>query len=351
MFAVLPFFIGAVVIRLRFCIDAAPMPNSDPPASPFSTPSSGSHLSQRTVEPVDPGLLAAGYIEDARAAVAALGRTINVVGLLARHDAPSLAYAKATRRKFEEIGINYELRPVERLDLEAEIQRANNDPDVHGVFIYFPIFHNEQDVYLRNLVDYRKDIEAGTHYWTRKLYANDRFAVDGDPTHKAVLPCTPLAVIKLLTGVGIYPEGVVEPIAGQTVTIFNRSEVNGRPLAVMLSNDGADVFSFDVNGPLLFRRAKPHETAVDRTEALARSDIVVAGVPSADFKIQASELKPGVVCVNFSSYQNFADDVAGVSSTFIPRVGPMTVAMVMRNTIRLFETFHAGGVQSGDTGA
>jgi methylenetetrahydrofolate dehydrogenase (NAD+) len=291
---------------------------------------------------IDPARFARRYVEEVRAEVAKINSPIKVVGLMARNDAPSMAYARATRRKFDEVGIDYELRPVARLDLETAIEQANHDPGVHGIFIYFPIFHNEQDVYLRNLVDYRKDIEAGTHYWTGKLYANERHAVDADPSQKAVLPCTPLAVIKLLTGAGIYPEDVDEPIAGKTVTIFNRSEVNGRPLAVMLSNDGALVYSFDLGGPLLFEKARPFETDIDRTTALARSDIVITGVPSANFeRIGAQELKPGAVCVNFSSYQNFADDVPSVCSIFIPRVGPMTVAMVMRNTVRLFKTFHA----------
>jgi 5,10-methylene-tetrahydrofolate dehydrogenase/methenyl tetrahydrofolate cyclohydrolase len=290
---------------------------------------------------IDPARLARRYEEEAKAEIARIDARIRVVGLIARNDAPSIAYARATRRKFDEVGIDYELRPVARLELESEIQRANDDPGVHGIFIYFPIFHNEQDVYLRNLVDYRKDIEAGTHYWTRKLYANERYALDDDRSRKAVLPCTPLAVLKLLGGAGVYPDGVEQPIAGRTATIFNRSEVNGRPLAVMLSNDGALVYSFDVYGPLLFEKARPQETDIDRAGALAQSDIVVTGVPSTAFeRIRAAELKPGAVCVNFSSYQNFDDDVLSVCSVFIPRVGPMTVAMVMRNTVRLFQIFH-----------
>jgi 5,10-methylene-tetrahydrofolate dehydrogenase/methenyl tetrahydrofolate cyclohydrolase len=290
---------------------------------------------------IDPARLARQYEEETKAEIACIDARIRIVGLIARNDAPSIAYARATRRKFDEVGIDYELRPVPRLELESEIQRANDDAGIHGIFIYFPIFHNEQDVYLRNLVDYRKDIEAGTHYWTRKLYANERYALDDDRSGKAVLPCTPLAVLKLLSGAGVYPAGVEQPIVGRTATIFNRSEVNGRPLAVMLSNDGALVYSFDVNGPLLFEKARPQETEIDRAGALAQSDIVVTGVPSAAFeRIRAAELKPGAVCVNFSSYQNFDDDVLSVSSVFIPRVGPMTVAMVMRNTVRLFRTFH-----------
>jgi methylenetetrahydrofolate dehydrogenase (NADP+)/methenyltetrahydrofolate cyclohydrolase len=124
------------------------------------------------------------------------------------------------------------------------------------------------------------------------------------------------------------------------VTIFNRSEVNGRPLAVMMSNDGARVYSFDINGPLLFENAKPYEVKITRKEALARSDIVITGVPHKSFdKIRSEEIRPGTVCVNFSTWPNFADDISEHTDIYIPKVGPMTVAMCMRNTLRLYRNF------------
>ena len=289
----------------------------------------------------DPVEVAEKYVAAVAEEVEALGCTINVTGFIATDDMPSLSYARATRQKFTSIGINYNLVTVERLELEQAIMEANADPDVHGVFIYFPVFHSQQDSYLRNLVDYRKDIEAGSHYWVRKLYANDRFAISGDPTKKALLPCTPLAIIKMLTEVGVYAENVERPIEGKCVTIFNRSEVNGRPLAVMMSNDGARVYSFDINGPLMFEDAKPFETRVSRKEALAESDIVITGVPHKSFdRISCSEIKPGAVCVNFSTWPNFTDEIENCSDIYIPKVGPMTVAMCMRNTLRLYRNFH-----------
>ena len=291
---------------------------------------------------LNPGRLARRYVDEVRTELTQIEDTLHVVGLIATDDEPSLAYARATKAKFDDVGMAYELRNVPRLELEANILALNADPAVHGVFIYFPVFHNQQDDYLRNLVDFRKDIEAGSIYWTRKLYANDRSAVDGDLAKKALLPCTPLAIVKMLTEIGEYA-AAEKPIAGKTVTIFNRSEVIGRPLAVMLSNDGARVYSFDENGPLEFVDATPLETGVTRSEALAASDIVVTGVPSTGFeRITASEVKEDAVCLNFSSVPNFADDITSRTRTYIPRVGPMTVAMCMRNTLRLYRHFHAG---------
>ncbi|HIG40008.1 MAG: bifunctional methylenetetrahydrofolate dehydrogenase/methenyltetrahydrofolate cyclohydrolase [bacterium] len=300
-------------------------------------------MSEITEQQLNPAKVAEQYVNAVKREASSIDQTINVVGLIASEDKPSLAYGRATKQKFDDVGIHYDLRSVTRLDLESLIHELNEDTTVHGIFIYFPVFNNQQDDYLRNLVDFRKDIEAGSSYWTRKLYANDRFAVENGKDKKALLPCTPLAIIKMLTEVNVYDMSRQKPIAGKVVTIFNRSEVIGRPLAVMMSNDGATVYSFDENGPLKFVHAQPSETDITRSEALAQSDIVVTGVPNKEFmKISCKEIRQGTTCINFSSTPNFFDDVNTHTDIYIPKVGPMTVAMCMRNTLRLFTNFHQG---------
>ncbi len=288
---------------------------------------------------IDPATIAENYLSDLKSKVQALGSKIHVVGFIASEDKPSIAYANATKRVFNEAGFNYQLRQVQRLQLEQEIIAANEDSDVHGIFVYFPVFANQEDDYLRNLVHYTKDIEAGSLHWTRKLTANDRMATEEGGEKKALIPCTPLAIVKILDDIGEYGTGD-RPVSGKTITIFNRSEVIGRPLAVMMSNDGANVYSFDENGPLRFVDGQPEETSIDRTQALAESDIVITGVPSKAFQVSAAEISEHTVCVNFSSEKNFEEDIAKKARVFVPRVGPMTVAMCMRNTIRLFGNFH-----------
>lgn len=289
---------------------------------------------------IDPAAVARKYLDASSAAVHQLNATPQIAGFIATDDPPSVAYANTTKKQFHKAGFGYDLRQVKRLALEEAILEANEDNNIHGIFVYFPVFANQQDDYLRNLVDFRKDIEAGSLYWTRKLYANDRLAIAGNDKKKALLPCTPLAIVKLLDEVSEYGS-TIPPLLNKKVTIFNRSEVIGRPLAVMMSNDGATVYSFDEYGPLEFRDAEPFESDITRAAALADSDIVITGVPSQQFaKISAAELKEDCVCVNFSSIENFASDVPNHVRTYVPRVGPMTVAMCMRNTIRLFQNFH-----------
>lgn len=289
---------------------------------------------------VDPAEIAKKHLLQLKESVARLSKNMHVVGFIASDDQPSLSYANATRKVFTDAGFNYDLRRVKRLKLEIEIIKANEDKEVHGIFIYFPVFSNQEDDYLRNLVHYTKDIEAGSLYWTRKLNTNDRSATDEDTNKKALIPCTPLAIVKVLDDIGEYGNGDL-PLAGKAITIFNRSEVIGRPLAVMMSNDGAMVLSFDEHGPLEFKAGAPNETSMDRRSALAQSDIIITGVPGSGFAlVKREEVPRNSVCVNFSSEKNFNEDVESHVRTFIPRVGPMTVAMCMRNTIRLFENFH-----------
>ena len=289
---------------------------------------------------IDPQLLAKKYLDEVSAALTDLHCQPQVIGLIATDDAPSMTYALAAKELFNEVGFRYDLQALQADALEDTILGANEAPDIHGIFIYFPVFRNDQDNDLRNLVHYTKDIEAGSQYWASKLYANDRLARSGDAKKKALLPCTPLAIVKILAGLEEY--GVEKaPLAGKTVTIFNRSDVIGKPLAMMMSNDGASVYSFDEAGPRQFINARSQPTQIKRQEALARSDIIVSGVPSTQFKlIHADEIQASAACINFASINNFDASVPEHARLFVPRVGPMTLAMCMRNTVRLYKNHH-----------
>jgi 5,10-methylene-tetrahydrofolate dehydrogenase/methenyl tetrahydrofolate cyclohydrolase len=290
---------------------------------------------------IDPAVVAEKFRDEIRAQVAAERDRLQLVGILAGDNAPSKTYAAYAQRACADLGVAFELRQYSRLGVDAAIRAANGDPNVHGIMVYYPIFGTEQDSYLRDTVDPAKDVEGLHSIWARRLYENRRF-IDVARTKKAILPCTPLAILKLVQAAGAFAaQG--RPLEGRSVCIFNRSEVVGRPLASMMAHDGARVFSFDVDGALLFQPgadpAHAHtvsETRVDRAEALQQSEIVITGVPSRQFElVRGSELRAGCLCINFSTFKNFAEDVLGKAGTFIPRVGPMTVLMVIRNALRL----------------
>jgi 5,10-methylene-tetrahydrofolate dehydrogenase/methenyl tetrahydrofolate cyclohydrolase len=292
---------------------------------------------------LDPAEVADRFRNEIRAQLEAAPEPLRLVGVLASDHGPSRTYASYAERACADLGVAFELRHVPRLLAEDAIRTANADPDVHGIIVYYPVLGHGHDVYLRELVDPAKDVEGMHSSWARALYENRRF-LDAAQTRKAILPCTPLAILKLVEAAGAFrPSG--RPLEGRTVTVFNRSEVVGRPLASMMANDGAHVYSFDVDGPLSFEPPAEgdaahgvRETGVTRAEALARSAVVVTGVPSREFPlVHGAELRAGALCINFSTLKNFADDLDGAAACFVPRVGPMTVLMVIRNALRLRE--------------
>lgn len=292
---------------------------------------------------IDPAEIAAAFKAEIRAEVARLPEQLVLRGMLTADHGPSHTYAEYTRKACDDVGVRFELRSVPRLGVERAILEANEDAGVHGIFIYYPVFGTEQDGYLRDLVDPGKDVEGLHTVWVRALHENRRFA-DATRTRKAILPCTPLAILKLLDAAGASRPDARQPFAGRRIAVFNRSEVVGRPLASMLANDGAEVLSFDIDGPQRFVPApaaehahEVEETSIDRAGALASADIVITGVPSRTFPlVQAADVRPATVCVNFSTLKNFADDIVDRAAVFIPRVGPMTVTMALRNTLRLY---------------
>jgi len=283
---------------------------------------------------LEPNPVAASFRDAVRRQISEEQLTINIVGILASDDPASITYADYTRAGCEDVGIHFDLRKCEPESVRATLEAANRDSAVHGIFVYYPIWGDKRDAELRDLISPHKDVEGLSPHWIKKLYANERFD-DTERRFKSILPCTPLAIIKLLEVTEAYaPFGL--PFGGQQITIFNRSEVVG-------SNDGARVYSFDINGGFVVDvNSSDHESRpVTREEALSQSDIVITGVPSPHFeKVRAEELKPGAICLNFSYIQNFEPEAKEAASLYIPRVGPMTVAMCMRNALQLYHNYH-----------
>ena len=133
--------------------------------------------------------------------------------------------------------------------------------------VYYPcfgarpsFFGGNMDDYIRDAVAVEKDVEGLCLTYRRNLYHNVRelpWLDGGAPSpYKCLLPCTPLAIVKILEHLGMYESSnpVGDRLRGRTVTIINRSEIVGRPVAAMLANDGADVFSVDIDSVYLMRR-------------------------------------------------------------------------------------------------
>jgi len=268
-----------------------------------------------------------------------------LVGFLSSEDPAARVYADWTKRTCADNGFEFELREVERDDLEEGILSANQDPDVNGIIVYYPIYGNRQDQYLQQLVDVTKDVEGLSHQYIFNMYQNIRY-LDAQKRKKSIIPCTPLAVIKILEYLHIYnpilPYG--NRLHGHTITVINRSEVVGRPLAALLANDGASVYSVDINNVQQFHRGegirKRRHTVTDRSgwkleNCLPQSDVVISGVPGDQFKIPLQFLREGAVCINISTDKNFPPEVKERASIYVPAIGKVTIAVLLRNLLRL----------------
>ncbi|KAJ1953648.1 Methylenetetrahydrofolate dehydrogenase [NAD(+)] [Linderina pennispora] len=289
--------------------------------------------------------VASNFTEEIKTEVSQRSVKPKLVGFLANDDPYATKYAQSSSKHLAEAGLQFELRQVPRESLEAEIAAANTDPSVSGILVYYPVYNDERDQKLQDLVDPTKDVEGLNVVYNGKLYSNDRF-LDDQQTRKAILPCTPLAVVKVLDHIGVYDHSLPygDHLRGKTIAVVNRSEVVGRPLAALLANDGAKVFSIDINDIQIFQRdpsasINSHTTTTTDfkpEDVISLCDVVITGVPSAGYKMPTSLLKPGVVAVNFASVRNFEPEVKEVSSIYVPSVGKVTVSMLQRNLLRLF---------------
>jgi len=346
--------------------------------------------------------IAALYRGDVGAAIKAFTATHRrpkIVGILATDSKPSEMYAEFTRKTCEGIGVDFTLKRVGKTTakenegeqpagvdgdgLESSIIEANEDANVNGIMVYYPIFGGLQDHYLQQTVSPYKDVEGLHTKFHFNLYHNIRFikpsslasalplssaiapgpgiASDKPPPGmvKSILPCTPLAIVKCLEYMGVYNTLLTygDRAYGKTITVINRSEVVGRPLAALLSNDGARVFSVDIESiqeytkrpttrtdapagtarRLYHPRHIVHPSSNTLEQCLAISDVVISAVPSTTYKVPTSALKDGCICINVSSEKNFENDVREKASLYLPSVGKVTILMLLRNLMRLSE--------------
>lgn len=251
-------------------------------------------------------------------------------------------------------GFDFDLRKVDKEELEDAIIKANKDTKINGIIVYYPVFSNREDQYIQQLVSRDKDVEGLSYRYRFNMYQNIRFLDPPANTKKSILPCTPLAIVKVLEYLRIYnsilPYG--NRLFGRTITVINRSEVVGRPLAALLANDGASVYSVDWDGVQQFTRGQGlkkrchdvHEKpGWELKDCLPLSDVVISGVPGDKFKVPTELIRDGAVCINFSSEKNFVgDQVKEKASIYVPAIGKVTIAVLLRNMLRLIKNSMEG---------
>lgn len=236
-------------------------------------------------------------------------------------DPASAAYVRSKTKACEEVGIaSRQLSfptAVSQDELTESIQSLNRDSSIHGILVQLPLPKHLDERRVLELVDSSKDVDGFTFTSIGRL-------VESQP---GFVPCTPAGILELLDREHIE-------IAGKRAVVVGRSEIVGKPVAVLLLHRHATVTIC-------------HSRTGDLAAETRRADILVAAVGRPRM-LTGPMVKPGAVVVDVGINRvdgrlvgdvDF-DSVAPIASAITPvpgGVGPMTVAMLLRNTLLAFE--------------
>jgi methylenetetrahydrofolate dehydrogenase (NADP+)/methenyltetrahydrofolate cyclohydrolase len=246
--------------------------------------------------------------------------------VLVGDNAASEVYVRNKRRACEAVGIESQLHRLgggsSTDDLLKLIAKLNKDAEVHGILVQLPLPVQIDKNRVLSAVNPNKDVDAFHPENVGRL-------VQGRPRF---LPCTPQGVQQLLVRSKIET-------AGKHVVILGRSEIVGRPLSIMLSQHG-------VGGDATVTIC--HSRTRDLPAVARQADILIAAIGRARF-VTADFVKPGAVVIDVGinradrgvvgdvDYQAVAQ-VAGAITPVPGGVGPLTIAMLLRNTLSAAQT-------------
>ena len=242
------------------------------------------------------------------------GLAVIIVG----DDPASRVYVRNKKRGCEEIGFHsevYELSADTTQEaLCALVDRLNADPAIHGILVQLPLpaHLDESEVLLR--ISPTKDVDAFHPYNVGKIMIGDY----------DFLPCTPAGVMELIRRSGIEP-------AGKRCVVIGRSNIVGKPMAMLLLH---------ANGTVTVCHSRTKDLAAITREA----DILVVAIGRADF-VGADMVKPGAVVIDVGMNRREDGKLTGdvdyaavepIASAITPvpgGVGPMTITMLLKNTL------------------
>lgn len=271
---------------------------------------------------IDGKAISAQIRAEIREQTIAFGRTYGCVPGLAvvivGTDPASLVYVRNKKRACEEVGFyseTYELpETTAQEELLALIDRLNGDVRIHGILVQLPLPKHlrESEVLLR--IAPEKDVDAFHPYNVGRVMLG---SCD-------LLPCTPAGVMALLSRSGIS-------VAGKRCVVVGRSNIVGKPMAMLLLH---------ANGTVTVC----HSHTEDLAEITRCADILVVAVGKPNF-MTANMIKPGAVVIDVGMNRSADGKLIGdvnyaeaepLASYITPvpgGVGPMTITMLMQNTL------------------
>lgn len=246
------------------------------------------------------------------------GLAVIIVG----DDPASRVYVRNKHKACAEVGFYSEVHelPADTAQEQviALIDRLNEQENIHGILVQLPLpkHLDEQTILLR--IKPEKDVDAFHPYNVGKIMIGDY----------NVLPCTPAGVMQLLCRSGVSA-------AGKHCVVIGRSNIVGKPMAMLLLHDNGTV-------------TVCHSRTPDLKAQTLQADILVSAVGRAGF-VTADMVKPGAVVIDVGINRNADgklcgdvdfDAVSEVASMITPvpgGVGPMTITMLLQNTLTAAE--------------
>jgi methylenetetrahydrofolate dehydrogenase (NADP+)/methenyltetrahydrofolate cyclohydrolase len=271
----------------------------------------------------------------------ASGVTPGLAVVLVGNDPASEVYVRMKGRAAEAAGF-YSRQialpdTTSELELMGVVAGLNADPRVHGILVQLPVPKHIETQHVLHAIEPAKDVD-GFHPINAGRLAS------GDPD--VLAPCTPAGIIEMLLRSGYDP-------AGKHVVVVGRSTIVGRPVAMLLLRNGRGG-----NATVTVAHSRTRDLAAITRQA----DILIAAVGRPD-TIRKDMVKPGVVVIDVgvnrvddrASKKGYRlvgdvafDEVAEVAAAISPvpgGVGPMTITMLLRNTLeaarRIQLTAHA----------
>lgn len=283
---------------------------------------------------IDGKAIAARIRDEVRLAVEDMKReheyTPGLATVLVGDNTASSTYVRMKQRACAEAGIRsigHELpADISQEELLTLVRELNADPDVNGILVQLPLPDHLDEEAVLNAIDLEKDVDGFHPVNIGRLAMKGR-----DPLF---IPCTPYGVIVLLREAGVK-------MSGANAVIVGRSNIVGLPVAMLLQKENATVTIC-------------HSRTRDLKAYLQQADIVVAAIGRAEM-ITGDMLKPGAAVIDVGinrkddpaskrGYRLVGDveydsacEVAGAITPVPGGVGPMTIAMLMQNTLRAAE--------------
>jgi methylenetetrahydrofolate dehydrogenase (NADP+) / methenyltetrahydrofolate cyclohydrolase len=238
--------------------------------------------------------------------------------ILVGNNPASETYVRSKIRASEEIGIHSRLirmeETVQEEELLNQVKELNEDPAIHGILVQLPLpAHIDPDKVIATISP-SKDVDGFSPVNMGKMMIGQN----------GLLPCTPYGIMQLFKRTGIFLEG-------KHAVVVGRSNIVGKPMAMLLQQANATV-------------TLCHSKTADLAHHTRQADILVAAVGRGEM-ITKEFVKPGAVVIDVGMNRNEAgklvgdvnfEEVAPVCSAITPvpgGVGPMTVAMLMKNTV------------------